>query len=419
MIWVIAIRRGAELDKIRACGRANEIVHNAVKDAVQVGVSTSELDEIAARAMHDLGATSSIRDVYDFPGAICVSVNAEVGHGVPGPYVLREGDVVKVDISLELDGFHTDSARTYCVGAVPRAAEATGLIDSAWRALQAGIDQAVHGRRCSDISAAIAAEVRGAGYTILRHAFGHGIGEQLHESPSIANFGPPNMGPRLRAGMVLAIEPVVAIRSKRALRRGPWTDVTELGDLSAHVEDTIIVGEGAAEIVTRQATKEDVDAARCRLPGTDCWLRPFVSSDAAKLVEMAAAEMDPILIEAWGRRVREDELFGGADGTVTVVETEDGEIVGFYSVTEKADVLHVNTIVIDNRYQGRGIGQGVMHKLRQAVAKHPRLRNLELCVQTNNSRAIRFYERLGLEHVGSPYANTYLMRWVIRDRVAE
>lgn len=408
---MIYLRKDREIDLIRQCGRTNSLIHERVRQVLEPGVATRELNEAAARAICEFGVKSSIRDAYGFPGDICVSVNSEVGHGIPGGYKVREGDIVKVDISVELDGFHTDAARTYTVGECPY--EARNLIRVSRKALEAGIARATAHGRCSDISNAIATEVHLAGYRILRHAFGHGIGESLHESPAIANFGPAGLGPKLREGMVLAIEPVIAARSQRAFRMGDWTDVTEYGDLSAHVEHTILVTNGTPQVLTSMEDEQErVDSVEA-MGGADIRLRVMEEADRVALLALAAQEMDPILMAAWGRRTRASELFGDEGAQRVVIEDLDGNLLGLYVWSQRDDCVHVHTIVIDGRCQGKGIGTYMMSRLKDLVAKRPELSGIELCVQTNNHIAIRFYERMGFRRVGAPYANTYLMRWSI------
>ncbi|MCF8565007.1 type I methionyl aminopeptidase [Alicyclobacillus tolerans] len=421
---MIPIRTEAEIELIRQCGRINAVIHERIRDALQAGISTQELNDLAEEAMLELGVKSSIRDPIGFPGDICISVNDEVGHGVPGRRILQDGDVVKIDISVERAGYHTDCAKTHIVG--NGSVHAQRLVSLTHEALREAISRAQAGRRCSDISFAVEQMVQAHGCSVVRHAFGHGIGTDLHEPPLIANFGPPNRGPRLRPGMVVAIEPVVSSGSRftRKLPNG-WTDVTVDGSPGAHFEHTVLITDGEPEVLTQlQDGKTDAgrgDNSAVDVASSAVFAIPDSSStvsagivfremgdvDRPALLQLAAREMDPILIEAWGRKMDPREVF--EPGTQTVVLQHESEgIVGFFTFCELNNALHLNTIVIQKGFQGHGLGKQVMRKLEQ-LAHNRSLSGMSLCVQTNNQRAVQFYERLGYRVSGTVYVNTCWM----------
>lgn len=396
---VIYTRTEQELSNMRQCGEINAQVHEVLRHAIQPGITTRELDAIAGAEIRQAGAKSSIRDALGFPGDICISINEEVGHGIPGDYAIQPGDLVKIDISIEYAGYHTDCAYTHIIEPVP--AQAAQLVAATRQALAAGIQCARPGGHCSDISYAIGQMIQDSGYAVIRHANGHGIGTSLHEDPIIANFGPPGRGPRLREGMVIAVEPVVSMGTRYTLCRSDgWTDVTADGSLCAHFEHTIVITDGQPEILTK------LPNSTSDRPALPVQYRDMREDDKSRLLQLAAAGMDDILITAWGRRVRPDEIFDPS-ATTKVLETEDG-LAGFFTYSERQDVMFLHTVVIASDIQGQGLGKQVMRYLEEA-ARARGLAGVELCVQTNNRRAIRFYERLGFQPVEMPYANTKLM----------
>ncbi len=234
---------------MRISGRVTARVLDAVVRHVRPGVTTRELDEVAREELARAGAVSAFLGYRGFPAHICVSVNDEVVHGIPGDRQIREGDVVSIDCGVQLDGWYGDSARTVIAGVGDAAA--LRLIRAAEDALAAAVAQAVEGAHVGDIGAAIEEAVRAAGFSVVREFVGHGIGRALHEEPQVPNFGVRGQGPRLRAGMTLAIEPMVNERGS-AVRVDPdgWTVRTCDGGRSAHVEHTVVVGVRQAEILT-------------------------------------------------------------------------------------------------------------------------------------------------------------------------
>ena len=235
---------------------AGQVVANAkarLMDAIGPGVTTCELDSIAEEEIRRAGATPSFKGytgagVVPFPATICVSLNEEIVHGIPSGRVLRDGDIVSVDVGAILDGFHGDSAFTVGVGDISE--EAKKLIEATRESLNRGIMQARAGLRVSDISAAVQGYAEGLGYSVVRQYVGHGIGRAMHEEPQVPNYV-SSPGPLLRNGMTIAIEPMLNIGGWEALQLDDgWTVVTADGTLSAHFEETVAVTEHGVEVLT-------------------------------------------------------------------------------------------------------------------------------------------------------------------------
>lgn len=223
-----------------------------LKTEVRAGMTTRQLDEAAAAFLKRANAKPAFLGYRGFPATICVSINEEVVHGIPGQKRINEGDVVSVDAGAVVDGWFSDAAITVAVGRVPGKVQA--LIDTTRQALEAGIAMAVTGNRISDISHAVQACIDKQGFGIVRDFVGHGIGRALHEDPPIANFGAPNAGPRLKPGMVIAIEPMVTLGGYEVeMLSDGWTAVTKDRSLAAHFEHTIAVTERGADVLTRIA----------------------------------------------------------------------------------------------------------------------------------------------------------------------
>ena len=250
------VRERVELksaDEIARIHEASLIVHDVLQEviaAVGPGMSTLEIDRIAARATAARGAQPAFKGYHGYPAVICVSVNDEVVHGIPSAKrVLKEGDIVGLDFGVSYGGFYGDSAYTVAVG--EPSPEARLLLETTREALARAIAAARPEARLGDLGFAVQAFVEPRGYSVVRDFVGHGIGRRLHEAPQIPNFGAPGTGMRLKPGMVLAIEPMVNAGKPdvRTLEDG-WTAVTEDGSLSAHFEHTIVVTEGEPEILT-------------------------------------------------------------------------------------------------------------------------------------------------------------------------
>ncbi len=232
---------------------ANRIVAEVlerVKERVQPGVETQELDEMAEELCRQRGVQPAFKGYRDYPRSICVSVNEEVVHGIPGPRKLQSGDLVSLDFGVKYDGYYGDAALTVAVGEVDPKARA--LMEATEKALYAGIGQMRAGHHLTDISHAVQAVVEEAGFGVIREFVGHGIGRSLHEDPQIPNYGPPGRGPVLQVGMALAIEPMTSAGSwqVRILPDG-WTAVTRDGSLAAHFEHTVALTETGVLILSR------------------------------------------------------------------------------------------------------------------------------------------------------------------------
>jgi len=249
---MIIYKSPEEIDKMRKAGRIVAGTIDRVLAAVRPGVSTAQLDEVAEAYIREQGATPSFKGYRGtFPASICTSLNDEIVHGIPSPKrIVVEGDVLSLDFGAIWKGFHADSAVTVFVGESP-SPEAEKLVRVTEEALEAGISQIRPGGRLSDIGAAVQQVAEGAGFSVVREYVGHGIGRSLHEDPQIANYGEPGRGPKLKSGLVVAIEPMVNIGGwETRVLADDWTVVTEDGSLSAHFEHTIAVTEDGHEVLT-------------------------------------------------------------------------------------------------------------------------------------------------------------------------
>ncbi|MFO8009744.1 MAG: type I methionyl aminopeptidase [Dehalococcoidia bacterium] len=246
----IIIKSPNEINIMREAGRIVAIVLDTLKGVIEPGITTAELDKIAAELFEKHNAKASFKGYRGFPASVCTSVNEEVVHGIPGNRVLKEGDLVAIDAGSVYNGFQGDSAITLPVGKVTT--EAKRLLDTTRGALEAGIDAARDGANLSDISAAIQQYAESRGYSVVREYVGHGIGRNMHEDPQIPNYGPPGQGPVLKKGMTFALEPMVNIGGWRTMvLPDNWTVVTADSSLSAHFEHTIAITDNKAEILTQ------------------------------------------------------------------------------------------------------------------------------------------------------------------------
>ncbi len=247
----ITIKNPNEISKMRAAGHVVSVCHQRVEEAIVPGVTTGDLDEIVRDTIADMGATSNFYGHHGFPGYICASVNDEIVHGIPGDRRLESGDIISVDIGAIIDGFHGDSAWTYAVGDISD--DTQRLLRDTEDALYAGISAAVSGSRIGAIGAAVESVARPLGYGIVEGYGGHGIGRQMWEEPHIPNLGRADSGPKIRPGMTLAIEPMLNLggRDTRVLDDN-WTVVTADGSHSAHFEHTVVITDGAPEILTKR-----------------------------------------------------------------------------------------------------------------------------------------------------------------------
>ena len=246
---MITIKSTHELKIMQKAGQITKAALLAAGELVAPGVTTRELDEAARRVIEKAGAKPSFLGYGGFPGSACISVNDEVIHGIPGPRKLKEGDIVSVDVGAFIGGFHGDCAATYACGQISD--QAKKLIEVTQQSFWEGIKMARKGCRVSDIGHAVQAYVEANGFSVVRDYVGHGVGAKLHEAPEVRNFGPAGHGPRLLPGMTLAVEPMVNVGDWqiRVLPDG-WTVKTLDGSLAAHYENTILITEGDAEVLT-------------------------------------------------------------------------------------------------------------------------------------------------------------------------
>ncbi|MFT5123825.1 MAG: methionyl aminopeptidase [Candidatus Omnitrophota bacterium] len=246
---MIIIKNDEELDRMRQAGRVAARIKLAMADKVTPGITTKELDMFARDMMKELGAKSAFKGYRGFPAYTCISVNEVVVHGIPDERRIMKGDIVSIDVGVHVEGFVGDNATTVMVGVEDP--EIVRLVEVAEKALEAGISKAVAGGRLTDICHAVEHMVVSNGYSVVRDFVGHGLGRQMHEDPQIPNYGPPGKGPKLRRGMTLAIEPMVNMGVAEVdMMDDGWTVVTADRLPSVHVEHSIAVMDGYAEILT-------------------------------------------------------------------------------------------------------------------------------------------------------------------------
>ena len=240
-----------EIELMRTAGKIVALAHQEVSKHIAPGVTTLELDKIVERVIRENGATPSFKGYGGFPGSICASINNVVVHGIPkSTTVLKEGDIISIDIGACYKGYHGDSAWTYPVGNISEADK--NLMDVTLNALYKGLEKVKPNNRLSDISAAIGSYAKSFGYGVVEDFTGHGVGRELHEDPAIPNYGIPNMGPILQPGMTLAIEPMINAGTKYVkVCSDGWTTITRDGKKSAHYEHTILITDEGYEILTK------------------------------------------------------------------------------------------------------------------------------------------------------------------------
>lgn len=251
---MVSRRSPEELEKMRIAGQIVGRVLARISEIAVPGVTTKELDAVAESIIREAGGIPSFKGYHGYPASICASVNEEIVHGIPGDRVLVEGDIVSIDVGAIWQGYHGDAAVTLAVGEI---SEPAGTLMAATKAaLEAGIAAVRDGVRLGDVSHAIEHSAREAGCEVIREYGGHGIGREMHEPPSIRNWGPPGGGLRLRQGMTICLEPMLTLEGydTRVLQDG-WTVVTADGSLSAHFEHTIAVTDNGAEILTLRDDK--------------------------------------------------------------------------------------------------------------------------------------------------------------------
>jgi methionyl aminopeptidase len=248
---LIVRKSQAELETMREGGRITAACLRMLAGNVRAGVTTKELDSLAEEFILSRGGTPEFKGYQGFPASICASPNAMIVHGIPGPYRLKEGDVISLDVGVRYEGFVTDSAVTLGVGEVPE--ETERLLETTRRCLEASIEQTRPGKRLGDIGHAIQTLAESRGYGVVRDLVSHGVGRKMHEDPQIPNYGRPDTGVRLLPGMTLAIEPMITLGSYdiRISEWDGWSIYTADGSLAAHFEHTVAVTEGGPWVLTR------------------------------------------------------------------------------------------------------------------------------------------------------------------------
>ncbi len=243
------IRTPQEIAKMRKAGKVVAEMHEATRLAVKPGVSTLDLDKVARNVLEKRGARSNFLNYHGFPAVICTSPNSMIVHGIPGDYILQEGDIISIDCGAIVEGYHGDAAYTMGVGNI--SPEAEKLIEVTERSLYAGIEKMQPGNRLHEIGRAVQKVAESAGYGIVREYVGHAIGTAMHEEPQVPNYWPGNGGPKLKVGNVFAVEPMLNIGGdKTKVLSDGWSVVTLDGSLSAHFEHTIAISENGPEILT-------------------------------------------------------------------------------------------------------------------------------------------------------------------------
>ena len=246
---MITLKSPHEIELMRRAGKITAQARALARDMVKPGVTTAQIDKAVHQFIRSQGATPSFLHYNGYPASVCVSVNDEIIHGIPGKRVLQEGDIVSVDVGAFIGGFHGDCAGTYPCGQVSD--EALRLIRVTQQSFFEGIKYAREGYRLSDISAAVQAYVEANGFSVVREYVGHGIGRQMHEAPEVPNYGKPGHGPRLLRGMTIAVEPMVN-GGTAAIKQMPdgWTVRTADGKNAAHYENTVLITAGEPELLT-------------------------------------------------------------------------------------------------------------------------------------------------------------------------
>ena len=253
----VTIKSEREIELMREAGKILAKTHNELEKALKPGMTTWDIDHLGEEIIRSYGCIPSFKNYCGYPASICVSVNNEVVHGIPSKErVIQEGDIVSLDAGVIYKGYHSDAARTHGVGEISK--EAKQLIEVTRQSFFEGIKYAKAGNHLNDISAAVQAYAEKFGYGVVRDLVGHGIGEHLHEDPEVPNFARRRKGIRLQAGMTLAVEPMINVgRPGVRWLDGEWTVVTEDGSLSAHDENTILVGEDGPEILSLLPSDEE------------------------------------------------------------------------------------------------------------------------------------------------------------------
>jgi len=252
---MIVFKSAAELEAMRQSGRIVAAVLSELEPLIRPGIRTRDLDLYAEKRTRELGAVPAFKGYRGYPASVCISVNEEVIHGIPSGRILQDGDIVSLDFGVLFEGFYSDSALTAPVG--PATPDALRLVAAAEKAFFKGLEQMKEGNRLSDISAAVQQSVEAEGFSVIRQFVGHGIGRALHEEPQLPNFGPPGRGPKIRPGMTLAIEPMIAAGGYEVeILDDGWTAVTRDRSLAAHFEHTVAMTEAGPEILSARTPAE-------------------------------------------------------------------------------------------------------------------------------------------------------------------
>jgi methionyl aminopeptidase len=260
---VVNLKSAREIETMRRSGKITAKVLTDLMKAARAGMTTGELDTMAEKGIREMGGVPTFKGYHGFPASICASVDDEVVHGIPGSRVLREGDLLSIDIGTTLDGYVSDSAATVAIGNI--SGEAQRLMDVTQECLMVGIAQMQRGNRVGDIGAAVQAHAEKNGFGVVRELVGHGVGRAMHEEPQVPNYGKAHTGVEMRPGLVLAIEPMIT-QGKHAVKilKDGWTVVTADGKLAAHFEHTIAVTDDGPRILTLRDFAEHPDVDRYR-----------------------------------------------------------------------------------------------------------------------------------------------------------
>ena len=245
----ITIKNIEEIEAMKIAGRITACALEVARQAIRPGITTAELDRLCEEYIRDMKAKPSFKGYYGYPASICASVNDVVIHGIPSDYALKDGDIISIDVGAYIGGYHGDAARTFAVGQISD--EDKRLIEVTRQSFYEGIKFAREGNYLNDVSSAIQKYVEANGFSVVRDYVGHGIGKQMHEAPNVPNFKTIRKGPRLTAGMTLAIEPMVNIGTYRVKQLGDgWTVVTGDGRKAAHYENTVLITSDAPQLLT-------------------------------------------------------------------------------------------------------------------------------------------------------------------------
>ncbi|HTV92495.1 MAG TPA: type I methionyl aminopeptidase [Verrucomicrobiae bacterium] len=258
---MVTLKSAREIETMRRSGKITATVLTELMQIAKAGMTTAQLDEIAERGIRERGGIPTFKGYHGFPATICASVNDEVVHGIPSDYVLQDGDLLSIDIGTTLDGYVSDTAVTIPIGTISR--DAQRLLDVTQECLMIGIAQMQPGNHLGDIGAAVQRHAETHGYGVVRELAGHGVGTAMHEEPQVPNYGKAGAGLELRAGLVLAIEPMITQGDRKVeILKDGWTVVTADGKLAAHFEHTIAVTEDGPRILTLRTFGEHPDAAK-------------------------------------------------------------------------------------------------------------------------------------------------------------